>query len=225
MRLIALLSWYRENPVWLDDLIGSLVDAGVTHVVAADGPYALYPHTETISTPNEYRALIEACSYYGVSLTLHSPNQAWAGNETQKRTALFKLGHALVSSNDDWFLVIDADELITTTERLEPAVCNWPHDVAVVTHTEHRNGKLVNQHTTRRLFRAQRDGIQVVGAHYRYMAGSTVLSDASRPHTQPQALDLTDTVRITHRPAGRTKQRKADRDAYYEARLQTGIET
>jgi hypothetical protein len=108
-RLVALLCFYDERPDWLYETVASLPLAGVDHLVASDGAYALLPDGQHSSGPDSHVALYEAAQVAGIGLTLHVPTKTWAGNELEKRTHLFALGdeHA-----PDWFLVIDADERI-----------------------------------------------------------------------------------------------------------------
>jgi hypothetical protein len=42
---------------------------------------------------------------------VHVPQDRWLGNETEKRSFLFRLGHALAVPGEDWLVVADADEV------------------------------------------------------------------------------------------------------------------
>ena len=224
MRLIAALSWYREHPDWLHELAISLAEAGITHLVAVDGPYALYPDSRPSSSPEEYDALHTACSEHGISLTTHTPPTPWAGNETEKRSVLFRLAHAHATPREDWIIVTDGDELWTHTQGLRQSLAETGHDTAEFLVYEMAGDREINNNQMRRAFRAHPQGIQVVGAHYRYITGDDeTVSDASRPHAQTATLELT-SVRILHRPAGRCPDRKKARKRYYEDRHLARIE-
>lgn len=223
IRLICALSWYDEHPGWLTELVATLATAGIDQLVALDGPYALYPHHGPRSSPDEYAALITATSEHGIDLTIHTPATAWAGNEVEKRTSLFNLAHAHATPGQDWIVIADADELWTHTTGLRDGLEHTSLDTAELWLYQQDKPEL--QQPIRKGFRAQPHGIQVQGAHYRYLTeGDTVLWDGSRPATQVEALDLT-TVRVMHRPAARAPERQRARTRYYEERLLTRAET
>src|SRR5690242_19631086 len=113
MRLIAALSWYDEHPQYLTQLAQSLATIPIDTLVAVDGRYALYPGSQPYSSHEEHAALTDACRAHGISLTIHTPIQAWAGNETHKRTTLFALAHAHATPGQDWIIIADGDEVWT----------------------------------------------------------------------------------------------------------------
>lgn len=110
--LLGLLSFYDEPRELLALCIDGLARAGVGHVVAVDGRYALYPPSSDVS-PAEQRAVIDgACRHHGIGLTMHVPPGPWEGNEPEKRTRMFALALGAASPGD-WFFVCDADMAVT----------------------------------------------------------------------------------------------------------------
>jgi hypothetical protein len=94
MTLTALCSFFDEQPETLHRMIASLPKAGITHLVALDGRYALFP-----SSRNQSR------THHKPSRTPQrraqaSPNAAATrppvqGGEIEKRTHLFELGETV----------------------------------------------------------------------------------------------------------------------------------
>lgn len=107
-RIVALLCFYDEHPDFLRDVITSLPPAGVDHLVAYDGAYALYPDARPESHPAQHAAIVQAADTARIPLTLHTPEKHWE-SECEKRTAMFAEAD---EHNPDWYLVIDADEVI-----------------------------------------------------------------------------------------------------------------
>lgn len=217
MRITALLSWYDESPLWLGEMVESLTKAGVSHLCAIDGAYGLYPNAAARSHPVQSAALTKACDEAGITLSLHLPTQPWA-TEMDKRTALFRMGD---ETRADWFLVIDADELLTTVpkdfhQRLALTDCDSGAVVFVQPHPQAETTRF----PIRCLFRAI-PGITVAGNHYTYRTpDGTKLWGQGRLPTCAEFPDL----HIEHRTHFRQTQRRADALAYYKARDELGIE-
>lgn len=109
-RIIGLLSWWDESPTWLAATVTSMARV-CDHIVALDGRYALFPDTRTASPQQQADAI--ACAAYGaaVGLTLVQPRHIWA-DEMEKRTALFQYGAVAADTFTDWYLIMDADEVL-----------------------------------------------------------------------------------------------------------------
>src|SRR4051794_1394880 len=105
MRIHALLNWFDEPPAALAACVASLKLGAVDSVIAIDGAYALFPDAKPNSPPDQAAVIHETARTLGITCTIHTPNQTWAGNEVQKRTSLFDLAHA-ISDNGDWWWVI-----------------------------------------------------------------------------------------------------------------------
>lgn len=109
-RIIGLLSWWDESPTWLAATVASMGRV-CDHIVALDGRYALFPDTRSASPQEQADAI--ACAAYGaaVGCTIVQPRHVWA-DEMEKRTALFQYGAVAADTFRDWFLVLDADEVL-----------------------------------------------------------------------------------------------------------------
>lgn len=227
MRLIALLSWYDERTDWLAELVASMAAAGVDHVVAVDGAYALYPQAAGSSGSEQAAVVAAAALGARIGMTVHVPRWPWIGNEVEKRTAMFALGHVIAEAGEDWLWVCDGDEVITTAHGLRDELETTTLDVGElmlferVCQGEHE----LNHQPIRKLFRAQSSGIRVEDHHARYVSGDgDVLWDAGRPAQQVEALSLWD-IKVRHRPGGRETYRNVKRDSYYTSRSTLAVET
>lgn len=245
MKLAALLSWYEESPEWLAATVASLAPH-VDHLVAVDGAYLLFPGAldRPRSGTEQARALLEVADALGIGLTLHRPQEAFEGNEVEKRNLLFDLART-VTDEDDWWLHIDADERVTrwpgdVKQRLEASEL----DVATVTfqqrHVRHPaaigsaplHSPMPMQSSFgghRVLTRALRD-LHVSGMHWHYVTGGFgtdeppryLRAEASHP-LLVEALDLDD-LRIEHLHDFRQKSRNDAASSYYRRRDQVVAE-
>lgn len=223
------MSWYEESPVWLAETVAS-VSRFCDHIVACDGAYALYPRGRGGSHPEQAQAIREAAAAVGIGCTVHVPSSRWEGNEVAKRSAMFRIASA-IAGPDDWYLVIDADEMITAAPddvraRLAETTCV----VAEVSHSTYR-GNIGGEHEpwsarpARRLFRAL-ESLRVEGRHWDYVAdieGETVhlWGQGLGPIAAAEDMQGITMMHRSHlRPA---RRRKAARD-YYLIRDQHGIE-
>lgn len=223
-RIIALLSWYDEDPAWLKRALLALQPIGIHHLVALDGAYALFPNGQPRSSPAEYEAIRASANQLGCSLTIYTPQTTWQNNETEKRSRLFELAEQVARPHQDWYLVIDADEFVTHVpddlhERLRTSV----FDVASVTFSEpHATGKRRNYELPI-IFRAI-PGIRVEGNHFTYVTpdGRKLWGNALTDNLAPR-LDLRDLV-LDHLTEYRHQDRRAAADTYYKARDFKGTE-
>jgi hypothetical protein len=214
MRIVGLLNWFEEDPAWLAGLVASL-NGVCEHLVAVDGAYRLFPDAmqNPRSGTEQAAALTETAHQLDIGLTIDRPAHAWRGNEVEKRDHLVKLG-LLASEPTDWFLQVDADELLLSAPadlhvRLEEA----EEDVAGVTLTRRNtNGDFLPMREGfighRVLFRARRD-LRVEYAHYMYLAGTRVLRG---PGEEP-ALDMSD-LKLEHRHDHRLEARNTAAHEY-----------
>lgn len=230
MRVVALLSWYEESPLWLAETIESLTLAGVDHLVALDGAYALYPDATPTSRPDQSITIAQACERHGIEHTIRAPTELWE-SEIEKRSALFELGEQ-VSRPKDWFFVVDADEVIQTVpgdfrERLQRS----DRDVGRVTFLEPRevtgparNYRWQNKprYTIRCLFRAQR-GIRVEQNHWTYITADGKKLWGQNKRTLEPCLDCSD-LELWHRTDQRESGRRADQFVYYDRRDREKVE-
>lgn len=111
MKLFAALIWYEESPTWLAACVSSLATIGVDHLVAVDGAYLHFPHGEPRSGVEQGEAISLAAHQVGIGTTIVRPQEVcWT--EPEKRAASFRHVQALATPMRDWFIVIDADEVI-----------------------------------------------------------------------------------------------------------------
>lgn len=239
MRLVALLSWYDEDPGWLYDTVTSLAVVGADALVAVDGAYALFPDAHASSSPEQREAIAAAAAVAGIDATIHTPSAVWAGNETEKRTLLFRLGEA-VTGPDDWYLVIDGDEVIQTAPvdlKQQLAACG--HDNAIASLLTKSAGEVMWSgvpdagdaqadmplvlagrfvHPLHCMFRAIR-GLHVGHAHFEYLTPDGRELWGREPETPFTVPGLV----IEHR-LDRPERRRDAAMTYYETRDRLGIE-
>jgi hypothetical protein len=225
VRLIALVSWFDEQPAWLAELVASLARCGVDHVVAVDGAYALYPQARGSSGSEQAHVVASSAAGAGIGCTVHVPRDRWLGNETEKRSFMFRLGHALATPGDDWLVVADADEVWEPAGSLRSELEAASGDVGeVLLYEQDRvTGAGVTSTMIRKCFRAQPSPVRVVGHHARYECADRVLWDAARPAAQEPSAWLSD-VKVRHRPTERAAYRTDRRNAYYGLRSSVNLE-
>jgi hypothetical protein len=218
MKLVALLSWFDEQPEWLSAMVASLTKANVDHLVAVDGCYSLYPNAlrRWRSPQQQVDAITAACYGAGIGLTLHIPTHAWTGNEVEKRNHLFDLGRTVTRDQDDWYLIIDGDEIVDTAspdlkDRLAAAEHDW---VAYYKLVEPEGANHV-----RGLYRNHPD-LHIRITHYGYSHGDQLLWDGSGY----PVLNMTDYLILEHRQRGHHTPRHQNKWEYYRLRDELQIE-
>jgi hypothetical protein len=240
MRVVALISWWEEDPSWLAATVssaGKLCD----HVVAVDGAYALMPDGTARSEPTQAEVVLRTCDALGMGCTIVRPKDVWLGNEVEKRTFCFAECRNVVTPGEDWIIVLDGDDVLTdvpedTRTKLEltdkdvAEIVLWDRETWVKEETAAAARELElpphSTQTQRRIFRAA-DRIEVVGAHYCYQArhGDRVSWYwGTNNHGLTPALALHN-VRIEHRTKHRDRWRKNQAQDYYERRNALNIET
>jgi hypothetical protein len=215
--ICGLMSWFDEDPAWIYNAVRSLTKAGVTALVAIDGRYGLYDSDHDTSPAANHEAVVRACRDSNIRLLLDTPTEPW-NTEVDKRSRLFALGDTLAP---DWFLVMDADQIIDTVPTdLHARLGHTDLDVAEVTfHEPHPDG------TTSRfpipiLFRAT-PGIRVRRNHYTYLAADgTVLWGRNAKAHRLDTRDLT----VQHLTHFRQQHRRDNARSYYRTRDRLGIE-
>lgn len=228
MRLHGLLSFYDEPPENLTRCVTSLSRAGVSHLVALDGAYALYPEGEAASHPNQHAALVLACRELGMGLTLHVPDTVWSGNEVQKRTALFAIAWTL-ANDGDWFLVMDADQVVTEApDTLRGDLAATEHDTAEARFIDvpalaANRRDWPPEFDVRCLFRAQPITVETNHITYRAADGRLLWGWDDPDAVLEPALALPGLL-IAHRPHERPAERQRRKLVYYAERDRLGVE-
>jgi hypothetical protein len=233
LKLIALLAWYDESPKWLAHCVRSLPVAGVSHLVALDGAYALYPEAAPSSPPEQSAAIRDAAREAGIGCDVHVPDQVWAGNEIEKRSALFALAERVAEPNRDWYFVVDADcvieespddllEQLAATELDVGEVMMWEPGTVTGPARDYSRWRRDDCFDMRSFFRAI-PGLRVEGNHYNYVTpeGRRLWGHNRRHLTD--ALNLRQ-VRVTHRSRLRSIERAERQYAYYRDRDRLRVE-
>jgi hypothetical protein len=220
VKVVALLSWYEEPASWLAETVASL-GKFCDHVIAVDGPYADFPGalTKQASGTEQAETILHTAAGVGIGCTIYAPRTLWWGNEVQKRAFTMKLGQTF-TTEDDWFFVIDADEVITDvpvdarqaldkTDRNVGEIVIWERD------------DLDGHYPARRLFRALR-GITYQNTHYTITApgvdgGPTRVLNGNEVMNRGRFEKAEDFwgVKIEHRRQHRSELRAALKSQYY----------
>lgn len=233
MRVIGLISWFDESPTWLAAAVASAARL-CDHVVAVDGAYRHYPGGRPSSGIDQAAAVRMAAEAAGVGCTIHVPAAVWAGDECAKRSFMFRAGQLVAEPEVDWFLVLDADEMLAcdggSTRAQLAATCD---DVATVEHSTYEDLTAIDEmHShrehrstmrARRLFRASEAPIRVEGQHWMYVASRDGIDQALWGPGQVDACDLLG-VTIEHRTHLRPPTRRASAQRYYRLRDAMALE-
>jgi len=176
VRVVALISWFDESPTWLAAAVTSAARL-CDHVVCVDGAYGHYPGGRPSSGVDQSMAVRMAAEAAGVGCTIHVPAGVWVGDEVAKRSFMFRAGQLVAEPEVDWFLVIDADEMVTDCdETVRGQLASTCDDVATVGYSTYEDLTAVDEDHShrehrstvraRRLFRAAEAPIRVEGQHW-----------------------------------------------------------
>jgi hypothetical protein len=220
------------------------------HVVAVDGRYALYEGNRVESGAAEVDAVIQAAAATGMGLTLHQPRRTWR-DEMEKRSYCFKLAELERESSDDWYFILDADELVIESpskEVVKQGLADLPKDIGgVVPCLWEKTDPLENEQKARlsevlaveyewgtgpapRFWRAYQS-MRVVDYHYNYIAlddnGEKIALWGQDGHVKNRVKwhSATADFVIENRNRLRAKKRDASRMKYYTDRNDVGLES
>src|SRR6266498_2079930 len=133
MKLIGILTWYDEAPSWLAACVSSMIQhAQIDHLVAVDGAYGLVPGGRAFSGFEQHQVIDEVCRATPVGLTMFTPQEPWLGNEVEKRSFAFELAEIITDGEDDWYLVLDADEVVTHSFGIREILEQTEYDLGMV---------------------------------------------------------------------------------------------
>jgi len=107
-KLVALLSYFDEDPDWLYKSVESLSKLPVTDLVVLDGPYLHYPSKDDTSPESNYEAIEQACKDINLPLHYYAEGRM---SEVDKRSRMFEIAEEM-TTEDDWYMVLDADERV-----------------------------------------------------------------------------------------------------------------
>lgn len=247
-KIVGILSWFDESPTWLAQTVASMARI-CDHVVAVDGRYLHYDDSRVCSSIAEHDAIVQTARGAGMGITLDVPTQPYA-DEMAKRTRAFELAQLVADAHEDWFIVLDGDEVLVETPSKEGTIAELEKaaDAGVRTVTvtlrdiadPHYDAQRTRfgmdldvEHVidcrVPRLFRFP-ENLRVVGYHYNYVGedeqGEPVElwgADGATQHRTPWACFVTDVV-IEHKHAQRPKVRQQRRSQYYTDRDECGLE-
>lgn len=220
MNLIGILNWYDEEPSWLSATVASMCRIGMSHIVAVDGAYLAYPGaiTQPRSAPGQHAAIREVCDAMQVGHTIHAPAGPWVGGECEKRSYGFRLAETIAVPGEDWYFLMDADQVITTPGNLA-ALETAGEDVAEALFYERGAYGGGGLFPVRCIFRAE-PGLHVTGRHYDYLTGDGRNLWGDAPY-EPAASTQCE---VEHRTRLRYAARKQAQDAYYKRRDELHLE-
>jgi len=248
-RIVGLLSWFDESPARLAACVTSMARV-CDHIVAVDGRYEQYPDDRVRSGTAEYHAIVDAANAAGVGVTVESAQRPWR-DEMEKRTHLFRVGLVHATPMQDWFFVLDADEVVAEsaprefiTTQLDEArergaacvrVCLWEKaDPAETPEREKASASFPIDYRYEvaqgRFWLALHD-MRVVGYHYNYVGendeGVTIEAwgkDGAVENRPDHDDALRFHVTIENRNRMRSQVRDKTRAAYYQARDESQVE-
>lgn len=235
MKVIGLLCFYDETSAMLAANVTALAKV-CDHLVASDGGYFLFPGARPHSGIEQHDVITQAAYAAGIGVTIHAPDTVWMGNEVEKRNHLVQLGMT-IATPDDWFLRIDADEVVTNVpEDFRARLEQTKEDVAGVTlwwrsHLQGTGAPLAailefdsegSQSDMRFLIRAV-PGLRVEGAHNFYVTDTQILYGRKDMHQEAEMADFND-LRIEHRHNHRIRTRNERAEEFNQRRDQLGIE-
>jgi hypothetical protein len=228
--ITACLSFFDEQPELLHRCISQLAAVGIDQLVAVDGPYALYPHEQTRSTPEALDAIRETTHDLGINLLLSGGTHAWEGNEVEKRQHMITLARGAhprkkwnaERAERNWLLVVDADHFwqIDSGLNLHELLgqCPGAIDFAAVSFAEvfQPNGAPIYA-PARPLMRARWD-LRMGTNHYTYETSDGFSTFLDRPVSTKPALNLRNHVRVVHGVHDRDPERRGRQITYYDGR-------
>ena len=238
MKVVGLLSWYDESPSWLAAAVSSFAPI-LDHLVAIDGAYAAYPGARSRSDLVQAETILRTADAVGLGVTIVSPRDVWFGNEVEKRTALFRYGLVEATPYEDWFVVFDADEVLTKSPSdLRTRLAYIREDAADVTLWSRENWSEVAEDASRaiplpgesrgslRMFFRALPNLRVHGRHDVYIGerdGADVIVWGPEPIGPVPAANLLD-VEVEHRSTRRDAARRNASYEYYRTRDALGLE-
>lgn len=218
MKIIAMLSFYDEDPQWIEELmVGVSQFADV--LVAIDGAYDLYKGERKFSE-RQITAPMFASGIEHVHLDI---GHEWSGNETEKRQ--YMLDKALdISEPGDWLMIVDSDYLFKEIPRIDifrKTLQTTSAEAIDINFYESEDGTGVHK---MRMFMRALPGMFMDGNHFTYRLPDgrhhhVLVRDSTAPSIQAED------ILVQHRCYLRDEKRREDQTAYYEQRDEQGIET
>lgn len=228
MNLVAMMSFFDEDPILIKRSVRGLARLGVTRIVAADGAYDLFPGGRPSSSQEQIDVLRQACLERRVMLDLYQPDEVWAGNEVEKRQ--FMLDRATECAyEDDWLVIWDCDYRFIDgmpPSWIEDELSATDRDVATISFTENKNALMNSDFYPMAMFMRAQQGIAMDGNHHTYLLPDGRRSQVLRRSVENEAevLHLPE-IKVLHDVHQRPIARRALQAAYYEQRDSQAIES
>lgn len=217
MKIHALLSWYDEDPAWLTRCVKSLALAKVDHLIALDGPYALFDGPA--KSPDDQTDAILLAAPCDVSVH----RGGYDGNEVEKRNRLWELAEQHAKPGD-WYMVFDADEYVTEAPAdLHALLEGTSFDVGAVQLIEPGHSQGTIHFPTFPMFFRAIPGIRCHRDHFTYRTpdGRNLWGNAKTQRLEPRAMTG---VVVRHESELRNPMRRSRAKRYYAGRDAAGIE-
>ena len=223
MKIIAMLSFYDEDPALVAACIASVTEVGATHLVAVDGAYRLFPDGRPVSAWRTIDA-VSSCTSVGLGLLLYSPTVTWINNEVGKRSVMLGLAMAIAEPGD-WLMVVDSDYIFERYVNLHDLLSRVDEDVVEVGFYDARHPDGLPLIYEASLIMRAVPGLRMGDNHYTYISPSGRENTILRAGGGDAAsYDATDTILVRHDVHQRDPERRARQTKYYEQRDQLGIE-
>lgn len=213
MKLWACICFYRDGVKLLERCLNSLYENGVDEIITVDGKYKEFSGKEDFSSLKERQtAMIWMGHYVG------APIGGWS-SQMEKRNASIK-----PVPNGDYFLVIDADEELTTPIDKSKLTL----DAYSVQMYERENGRINKQYPSNRIFKKYSDleyrnrhcalyrTSQMKDKDKRDVYSGLVSRDLSIPFTDPLVV-------LNHYPHERSNERRLAGAIYKENRSEIPV--
>jgi hypothetical protein len=111
-RLIGICSFYDESPTWLAACVAAAAKC-CDHFVACDGSYQLFPQASGKSPLDQAEAILRTADAVNMPVTLYRQEEPFWENEVGKRNLSLRLAEAVAEPMEDWYIILDADEVVS----------------------------------------------------------------------------------------------------------------
>lgn len=214
MRLIGCMNGYNDEAMLTRSLpaLRRVVDV----LVYADGAYAGFPPYDPRTSESVDGSVDLARAYADVVILPPAPRGAPWPNEIVKRSAY------LIGRRDDYYLVVDADEVVEVMRDDGTINPLGKIDVATLTQRDDwmvtlaRAGDSTAEYPIHRLFR-HRDGIRYHGTHHAVHVGDVMIHPSALKREVPDS--VFPRLRLSHLWNQRDTDRVERKGAYYRDAL------
>lgn len=226
MRIAAMLAWYNEPAAQLYKCVSTAAQLADT-IIAAEGPYAQYPHHGQRSNSVQHQAVTDAAHDARATLVQTSRHE-WEGQVAKRNHMMQQATRCAV----EWVFPIDADETIheCDTDTVRAELDTTTHHVINVPRYTPPNGNATpnsqpgetagGTQTYPRIFRTL-PGIRVENWHWHYVAdtphGPLTLWGPRHIHPCADTIDIEARLLFHHHQLYRTPEQRAANTEYRRA--------